>query len=100
MKKLRIRDRILLGFGLFYDYVGRHMLLAARGSYQACLFTPPKNKNESIYNAVYKLLITGDLEKVVKNGKPYLRITGKGYQLWQRDFSFLNMRNIPWDGKW
>lgn len=100
MKKLRIRDRILLGFGLFYDYIGRHMLLAARGSYKACLFVPPKNKKESIYNAVSQMLKTGYLEKVVKNGKPYLRISNRGFQGWQRDFSFLAMRDTPWDGKW
>lgn len=100
MKKLRIRDRILLGFGLFYDYVGRHMILAARGSYKACLFVPPETKKKSVYNAVYEMLKTGYLEKIIKNGKPYLRITNRGQQAWQRDFSFLAMRDTPWDGKW
>lgn len=100
MKKLRIRDRILLGFGLFYDYIGRHVLLAARGSYKACLFVPPKNRKESIYNAVQKMLKTGYLEKIVKNGTPYLRITSRGHQAWQRNFSFLAMRKTSWDERW
>ena len=100
MKKLRIQDRLLLGFGLFYDYIGRHMLLAGLGSYKASFFVPPKNKNQSIYNAVSKLLKTGYLEKIVKNGVPCLRISGSGYNAWKRDFSFLAMRNKPWDGSW
>jgi phenylacetic acid degradation operon negative regulatory protein len=100
MKKLRLKDRLLLGFGLFYDYVGRHMLLAARGSYKACLFSPPKHRNESIYNAVSNLLKTGYLEKKVIKGIPYLRISGSGLDSWKRNFSFLATRNKPWDRSW
>ncbi len=99
-KKLRIEDRLFLGFGLFYDYLGRNLLKAARGDYDCFVFSPPKAKKESVYNAVQKLLKTGYLERIVKNGAPYLRITGKGVKAWQRDFSFLRLRQSLWNKKW
>lgn len=99
-KKLRIEDRLFLGFGLFYDYLGRNLLKAARGNYDCFIFSPPKTKKESVYNAVQKLLKTGCLERIVKNGAPYLRITGKGVEAWQRDFPLLKLRQNQWNKKW
>lgn len=99
-KQLRIRDRLFLGFGLFYDNLGRDMLRAARGKYDSFIFSPPGSKKQSLYNAVQKLLKTGYLEKTIKNGIPYLRITGEGWQACQRDFSFLKMRKKKWNRKW
>jgi phenylacetic acid degradation operon negative regulatory protein len=46
------------------------------------------------------MLKTGYLEKVIKNGEPYLRLTGVGKNALVRDFPIFSTRRKKWDGKW
>jgi len=101
-KKLRIRDRLLLGFALSADYIIPTILAAARGRPPkwAYSWTPPKYKKNSFYALTSRLYKTGFLEKVIKNDKPYLRLTNKGEKIIKRDFSYINLQRKRWDRKW
>jgi phenylacetic acid degradation operon negative regulatory protein len=56
-------------------------------------------KKQSIYNALNKMLRVGDIQKVVKNGQMYLRLTSSGSARISEDIPLLKYsRN--WDGLW
>lgn len=101
-KKLRIRNRLLLGLALSADYVIPAVLAAARGRSPqwAYSWTPPKYNKNSFYSLTSRLYKTGFIEKVIKNGKPHLRLTNKGEKIIKRDFSYIDMQKKRWDGKW
>lgn len=46
------------------------------------------------------MLTTGYMEKVIKNGEPYLRLTGIGKKALVRDFPIFSLKDKKWDGKW
>lgn len=57
-------------------------------------------KKRSILDTVYNSLKTGDIEKVIKNGEVYLRITGQGKDRLRRDFPISHWQEEEWDEKW
>lgn len=50
--------------------------------------------------AVWRSLKTGDIEKVIKNGEPYFRITSAGKRYLVRIFPLHKLAESGWDGKW
>lgn len=54
----------------------------------------------TLLRSVSRLLKTGELEKVVKRGEPYLRITGLGKENFHRDFPLFKFQDQKWDGYW
>jgi phenylacetic acid degradation operon negative regulatory protein len=46
------------------------------------------------------MLRTGYMEKVIKNGEPYLRLSSFGEKALVRDFPYFAMRKKKWDGRW
>lgn len=61
---------------------------------------PPDYKLSNFTNAVWRMVKTDCIEKVVKNGEPYLRLTGEGKRALVRDFPILSLRAKKWDGFW
>jgi len=57
-------------------------------------------ERRSVFNTIYNSLKTGDIEKIVKNGEVYLRITGQGEDQLKRDFPITNWQGEEWDEKW
>lgn len=99
-KQLRVRDRFLLGLAIAGDL-----------SFEACEplsiqlkkakgLLPPDYKVTQFRSSVSKILKTGNIEKVIKEGEPCLRLTGKGRSSLVRDFSLFDMRRKKWDGLW
>lgn len=99
-KKLRVRDKILLGVAILADayFEIAEPLWVQRGKLKG--FLPPDYKVSNFTTAVSKMLKTGYLEKVIKNGEPYLRLTGRGKKALTRDFSFFVWQKKNWDGYW
>lgn len=100
---LRIQDRILLGLAflgdLFEDLVDPGGLFSS-GYENLYGFTPRRYKKSHFMAAVHYALRTGKIEKVIKNGMPCLRLTGKGRQKLVRDFPLVWFQKRKWDGYW
>lgn len=99
-KKFRIRDRVLLGAAFlgdsFFEFVQPYSIQMAK--LKGIL--PPDYKLTNFSSAVSKMLATGYMEKIIKKGEPYLRITGLGKRALVRDFPILQMKKQKWDKKW
>lgn len=102
-KLLRNQDRILLLLGaavdLFEDLADAGGL--ASYSYKTIYgWVPPRFRKRNVKESVKRVLKTGYIEKIFKNGQPYLRLTGKGKKKLTRDFPLLNFQKKKWDRKW
>lgn len=70
-------------------------------SYKTVYGFVPKGYKRGNYNArLRRALKTGFIEKIIKNGEPYLRLTSQGIERVKRDFPLLALRKRRWDGKW
>lgn len=104
MKKLlRPQDMLLLGltnvldvFEEFKDPLG----MVGRSYEQMYGFTPSKYKKHNFNHLIWRSLKTGYIEKIVKDGTPYLRLTSFGKKRLKRDFPLFNIQDKKWDRKW
>ena len=100
-KLLEISDRIVLGLAILEDLL--EDVLTGGGipghAYKTVYrFMPRKYKKSNFYAACLRRLSTQDIERVVINGQPYLRLTGKGKKKVIRYFPLLKLREKKWDG--
>ena len=104
MKKLlKPRDIFLLGLGGFLDIFEeiKDPLGIMAKSYESMYgFTPKKYKRHNYSHLVWRTLKTGYIEKIVKEGKVYLRLSGEGGEKIARDFPLLAFQKTKWDRKW
>jgi len=102
-KLLRPQDMLLLGLGNVLDlfeevrdpfgFVGK--------SYENMYgWTPRQYKRHNFNHLVWRNLKTGYIEKVIKDGVAYLRLSSRGKNKIERDFPFLGFQNKRWDKKW
>lgn len=102
-KLLRFKDKFLLGLGLLGDIFeqGKDPGGLVSSAYsQLYGFVPTSYKKSNFYTHISKLQRTGYLEKVVKNGVPYLRLTSTAKEDLYRDFPMLSLQKKKWDKKW
>ncbi|MFZ5366399.1 MAG: PaaX family transcriptional regulator C-terminal domain-containing protein [Patescibacteria group bacterium] len=101
-KKLRIRDKLLLGLALSADIILPATLRAMRGlpPQSLSLWGPPAYKKENFYSLASRLVKTNFIEKIIKDGQPYLRLSNQGRIRLNRDFPLLLMQQKGWDGQW
>jgi|GEM_PF-497823 len=99
-KYLRIRDKLLLGLAVAGDFFFEITKSPYVREKQARGVLPPDYKVSNFTGAVLRMLKTGYLEKVIKDGEPYLRLTGQGEKALIRDFPLLEIRKKKWDGLW
>ena len=86
------------------------LLLLARGldfwdsemsySAQRYLLYFGKSRKSTIYTNISRLLSVGDIEKIVRNGQVYLRLTSQGNKKLKQDIPLLDLSQKPWDKKW
>lgn len=57
-------------------------------------------RKSTILSTISKLLSVGEIEKIVKKGKPYLRLTSQGNKRLKEDIPLLALSQRPWDKKW
>jgi len=102
-KLLRPQDILLLGLGGILDVfeeVRDPLGIMARSYNQMYGFTPRRYKKHNYSHLVWRSLKTGYIERVVKNGEAYLRLTPQGKERVGRDFPLFKFQNVKWDGKW
>jgi len=99
-KYFRVQDRLILGFALLADSFFELTKSVYIRHDQAIGLLPPDYKITNYYGAVSRLLKTGYIEKIIKNGEPYFRLTGEGKRKLVRDLPILRLRSRKWDGWW
>ncbi|PIU03288.1 CRISPR-associated endonuclease Cas2 [Candidatus Shapirobacteria bacterium CG08_land_8_20_14_0_20_39_18] len=99
-KNLRIRDFVLLGLAIAGDTFSEFTQSPSikLGKIKGTL--PPNYGVTNFTSAVSKMLKTGQIEKIIKKGEPYLRLTNNGKKILIRDFPLFKLRNQKWNGKW
>ncbi len=100
---LRPQDILLLGLADIADLlegVKDPFGILGRSYKQFYGFIPSKYKRSNFNHLVWRNLKTGYIEKIIKNGSPYLRITSSGRRKIKRDFLLLVIQKKKWDGKW
>lgn len=63
-------------------------------------WTPEKYKRHNFGRMVERNLKTGEIEKVIKKGEVYLRLTTSGKERIKRDFPIISLQNQKWDRRW
>lgn len=61
---------------------------------------PSQYKKHNFSHLVWRNLKTGYVEKVIKDGIPYLRLTSQGRDRIKRDFPLFAIQKRKWDRKW
>lgn len=99
-KLLRISDRIILGLAIFEDFfedvqgMGGIVGQAYKNVYG---FVPRKYKKSNFYAACLRRLSTKEIERVMLDGRPYLRLATRGKKRLIRYFPLLKLRERRWD---
>jgi len=57
-------------------------------------------REKTLYNGIYNLTKVGDIEKVIKNGKAYFRLTSSATEKLKQDIPLLRFSAKRWDGYW
>lgn len=100
---LRGQDRLLLALaalGDLFENLADAGGLASFSYRQIYGFIPPKYKKHNFYMAVKNSLKVGNIDKVIKKGEPYLRLTGRGEKKIVRYFPLFSLQKKKWDKKW
>lgn len=104
MKKLiRPQDRILLlltNVGDVLAFLHKEVGIGQMSLKQLYGWQPSGYKRGNFTKVVKRMLKTGYIEKIIKSGKPYFRLTGKGRKVLIRDYPLFALQRKKWDGKW
>ena len=101
-KLLRSRDIFLLaiaGIGDLFQEISDPMQSVSHAYKQMYGFIPRRYTRQNFYQAVWRSVKTGDIEKVIKNNKAYLRLTTVGKNRVYRDFPLIGFSR-KWNKKW
>lgn len=103
MKKLlRPKDLLMLtlaGIGDIVEEVHDPLSLLSFSYETMYGFTPKRYKRNSFIQTLKRSLKTGDIERIMKDDKIYLRLTASGKSKIQRDFP-INSLIQKWNKKW
>lgn len=101
-KLLRVRDILLLTLAGIRDVAQelKDPMQIMSKSYEAMYgFIPKRYKRSNFLQVVNRGFKTGNIEKIVKGDKIYLRLTSAGQKRLYRDFPVLNLTK-KWDKRW
>ena len=101
-KLLRVRDILLLtlaGIGDVAQEIKDPMQIMGKSYESMYGFIPRRYKRSNFLQTVRRSLRIGDIEKIIKNGDVYLRLTSRGTKRIYRDFPILSLTK-KWDKKW
>jgi len=101
-KILTTKDILLLtlaGIGDLFQEVNDPLEILSNGYREMYGFVPGRYVRRNFYQAVWRSLRTGDIEKVIKNNKQYLVLTTNGKEKVRREFP-LTKFSKSWNKKW
>lgn len=100
---LSVKDRILLGMAALEDVITEVRRLGGLMEVtmqQVYGWVPEHYRKGTAQVTVWRMLRTGDIEKVIKNGEAYFRLTSRGVKKVTRDFPLIRLQRKKWDGLW
>jgi len=104
MKKLlRPKDVLLLGLSEcldIFEELADPLGMMANGCKIIYGWVPPRYRRRNYANLLWRRLKTGEIERIIKNDQPYLRLTSVGKEKIKRDFPLLVIKQKRWDKKW
>ena len=94
--KNSFKKKLLLFLFAGYDFWDRYL------SYSATRYRLYFGdwKESVIYSTISQLLSVGQIEKVIKKGEVFLRLTSKGSKKLKQDISLFKYSQKPWDNYW
>lgn len=101
-KLLTTKDILLLalgGAGDLFQEMRDPLGILSNAYKQMYGFVPGKYVRRNFYQAVWRSLKTGDIEKVIKNNKQYLVLTTSGKEKVRREFPLIKFSK-KWNKKW
>lgn len=101
-KLLRPKDILLLtiaGIRDIFQEVHDPMQLFSNAYKEMYGFIPREYTRKNFYQAVWRSIKTGDIEKIIKDNKAYLRLTTSGKDRVSRDFPLTGFSR-KWNRKW
>lgn len=101
-KLLKPKDILLLGLagaGDLFEEAKDPLYLVSSAYKNMYGFIPGRYKKHNFFQTVNRSLKTGDIEKIVKEGKIYLRLTSTGRNRVIRDFPIANLTK-KWNKRW
>lgn len=101
-KLLKPKDILLLtlvGLGDLFEEAKDPLHLVSSAYKNMYGFIPVRYKKHNFFQVVSRTLRTGDIEKIVKDGKAYLRLTSAGESKTKRDFPITNLTK-NWNKRW
>lgn len=101
-KLLRPKDILLLtlaGIGDVMEEAGDPLHLVSSAYKNMYGFVPRRYTKHNFLQVVSRSLKTGDIEKVIENGKIYLRLTSVGGKKVKRDFPITSLTK-EWNKRW
>jgi len=102
-KLLSLQERILLGLSILGDTfedvatVGGLAGFAYKTVYG---FVPRRYQKSYFVQTLSRKLKTGEMKKVIRNGKVYLSLTRRGQKKVERLFPYQRLQNKKWSGEW
>ena len=90
---------MLAGVGDLFEEVRDPAGIASFAYKEMYGFVPKQYIRHNFYQAVSRSLKTGDIEKVIKNGRAYIRLTMTGKSKIHRDFPIIGFSR-KWNRKW
>ncbi len=83
-----------------FEEVKHPLGVSANGAKAIYGWVPARYRQKNFYRLMKRQLETGNIERVVKNGEAYLRLTSKAGEELARDFPLVKIASSKWDGKW
>lgn len=102
-KLIRPQDRILMllaNIGDVLMFLHEEVGIGKMSLKQLYGWAPSSYKRGNFTRVVRRMFNTGYLEKIIKNGKPYVRLTGRGKKVLSRDYPLFSLQRKQWDRKW
>lgn len=74
--------------------------ISVRNLYRAFYLPGYSGKRQSLYELASRLVKVGEIEKIIKNGEIYLKLTSKGGSFFDELISLKKLAERDWDGFW
>jgi phenylacetic acid degradation operon negative regulatory protein len=102
-KLLRPRDYLLLTFALLgdaFEEIRDPFSIHAEGCKYLYGWIPERWQKHHFQRAAKRMLKTGEIVKEVVKGRPVIRLSSCGEEMWSREFPLFKLSQKPWDGWW
>lgn len=95
--KRNLKKMLIFSLAFVFD---QYQKISIKNYYRNFYFPGGYPKRESLHRLVYKMSKVKEIEKELKDGEVYLKLTSKGGSFFNEKISLKNLSKKEWDGKW